>query len=273
MTQNFFAVCPRGLEALLAQELRALGAKTHSPVAGGAHFSGTLASAYAANLHSRIASRILWRVAEGNYRSEADLYDLARATVWEREFSPDQTLRVDVTAHRSPLRSLQFATLRIKDAIVDRARDRSGSRPSIERTRPDVQVLQGPRRKLSGPANVVNVIRVAAVNEDVAGSHPRCDLIEHGINRRRRHHHPHRTRRFELPDQVVNRRGPGRALARQLLHVVGASVEDYALMSAPQQPANHVCAHAAQPDHPDLHWWLGSSVLDVTADTRGHSSP
>ncbi|HYA60104.1 MAG TPA: THUMP domain-containing protein [Burkholderiaceae bacterium] len=141
MTQNFFAVCPRGLEALLAQELRALGAKTHSPVAGGAHFSGTLASAYAANLHSRIASRILWRVAEGNYRSEADLYDLARATVWEREFSPDQTLRVDVTAHRSPLRSLQFATLRIKDAIVDRARDRSGSRPSIERTRPDVQVL------------------------------------------------------------------------------------------------------------------------------------
>lgn len=118
-----------------------MGAQTPAPLAGGVHFTGTLASAYAANLHSRLASRILWRVAQGNYRNEADLYDLARATAWEREFSPDQSLRVDVTAHRSPLRSLQFATLRIKDGIVDRARDRSGSRPSIERARPDVQVL------------------------------------------------------------------------------------------------------------------------------------
>ncbi len=141
MTQNFFAVCPRGLEALLAQELRALGAKIHAPVAGGVDFGGTLASAYAANLHSRIASRVLWRVGQGGYRNEADLYDLARAVAWEQEFSTDQTLRVDVTAHRSPLRSLQFATLRIKDGIVDRARERSGARPSIERSQPDVQVL------------------------------------------------------------------------------------------------------------------------------------
>jgi len=141
MTQNFFAVCPRGLEALLAQELRALGAETQAPVPGGVHFSGALASAYAANLHSRIASRILWRIAEGNYRDETDLYGMARGIEWEREFSPDQTLRVDVTAQRSPLRSLQFATLRIKDGIVDRARELSGARPSIERTRPDVQVL------------------------------------------------------------------------------------------------------------------------------------
>ena len=141
MTQNFFAVCSRGLEALLAQELRTLGAKTQAPAPGGVHFSATLASAYAANLHSRIASRILWRVGESGYRDEGDLYDLARAIEWEREFSPDQSLRVDITAHRSPLRSLQFATLRIKDGIVDRARERSGARPSIDRARPDVSVL------------------------------------------------------------------------------------------------------------------------------------
>ncbi|HYB51100.1 MAG TPA: THUMP domain-containing protein [Burkholderiaceae bacterium] len=141
MTQDFFAVCPRGLEELLAGELRAVDASAVAPVAGGVHFRGSLAVGYAANLHSRIASRILWRVGQGSYHNETDLYDLARGTAWEREFSPNQSLRVDVTAHRSPLRSLQFATLRIKDAIVDRARDRSGARPSIDRLRPDVQVL------------------------------------------------------------------------------------------------------------------------------------
>ncbi len=141
MSETFFAVCPRGVEPLLADELRAIGAADATAAAGGARFSGTLATAYAANLHSRLASRVLWCLAEGGYRDETDLYDLARTVPWEREFSAEQTLRVDVTAHRSPLRSLQFATLRVKDAIVDRARERSGARPSIARQRPDVQVL------------------------------------------------------------------------------------------------------------------------------------
>ncbi|SPE32022.1 Ribosomal RNA large subunit methyltransferase L [Burkholderiales bacterium] len=141
MAETFFAVCPRGLEPVLAQELRTLGASAVRPAAGGAQFGGTLATAYAANLHCRIASRILWRVGQGSYRNETDLYELARQIAWEREFSPGQSLRVDVTANRSPLRSLQFVTLRVKDAIVDRARDRSGERPSIDRAHPDVQVL------------------------------------------------------------------------------------------------------------------------------------
>jgi putative N6-adenine-specific DNA methylase len=141
VAETFFAVCPRGLEPLLAQELQALGAAGVTAGAGGVRFGGTLATAYAANLHARIASRILWRVASGKYRSEDDLYELSHGVAWEREFSPEQRLRVDVTAHRSPLRSLQFATLRIKDGIVDRARERTGTRPSIDRAQPDVQVL------------------------------------------------------------------------------------------------------------------------------------
>ena len=141
MAEHFFAVCPRGIEPLLAQELRGLGAANVTPTAGCASFAGALATAYGANLHSRLASRILWRVGSGNYRSETDLYELAKAVAWEREFAPEQKLRVDVTAHRSPLRSLQFATLRVKDAVCDRARERGGSRPSIDRVQPDVQVL------------------------------------------------------------------------------------------------------------------------------------
>jgi putative N6-adenine-specific DNA methylase len=141
VTEHFFAVCPRGVEALLELELRVLGATALAPTAGGVSFSGALATAYAANLHSRIASRILWRAASGYYHNETDLYELALGVPWEREFAPEQRLRVDVTAHRSPLQSLQFATLRVKDAICDRARERSGTRPSIDRVRPDVQVL------------------------------------------------------------------------------------------------------------------------------------
>jgi len=141
VAEVFFAVCPRGLEEVLGRELQDLGADQVKAGAGGVQFGGTLGTAYAANLHSRVASRILWLVAAGPYRNEADLYALARDIAWEREFTPDQRLRVDLSATHSPLQSLQFATLRVKDAIVDRARDLTGTRPSVDRARPDVQVM------------------------------------------------------------------------------------------------------------------------------------
>jgi putative N6-adenine-specific DNA methylase len=139
--QRFFAICPRGLEAALADELRALDAAAIATEAGGASFSGALATGYAANLHSRLASRVLWEVARAEYAGENDLYAAAAAVPWEEHFGAKHLLRVDVTATRAPLRSLDFATLRIKDAIVDRLRDRTGARPSIDRARPDARVF------------------------------------------------------------------------------------------------------------------------------------
>ncbi len=140
-TERFFAICPRGLEPLLADELRALGAQQLAPEGGGVAFAGTMRTAYAANLSSRIASRVLWQVAAGDYRDEHGLYEQARAVSWEHHFDPRQTLRVDLSASRSPLRSLDFATLRIKDAVVDCLREATGARPSIDRARPDVRVF------------------------------------------------------------------------------------------------------------------------------------
>ena len=141
MSASFFAVCPRGLEAALSDELTALGAQSLRAEAGGVAFSGTLAVAYAANLHSRIASRILWQVGRRGYLSEQHLYDATQEVRWQDLMSPQQTLRVDVTASRSPLHSLEFAMLRIKDGIVDRLRVLTGERPSIDRTNPDVRVF------------------------------------------------------------------------------------------------------------------------------------
>jgi putative N6-adenine-specific DNA methylase len=138
---SFFAVCPRGLEGALADELAQRGAADLRREAGGVGFTGTLATGYAANLHSRVASRVLWQVGRRGYRGEQHLYDATQEVRWQDLMTPQQTLRVDVTAAGSPLRSLEFAMLRIKDGIVDRLRAVAGERPSIDRVRPDVRVF------------------------------------------------------------------------------------------------------------------------------------
>ena len=138
--ENFFATCPRGLETLLAEDLVAIGAQGVQAIPGGAHFSADWDACYAANLHSRIATRILWRVAQGRYAKEEDIYRLADETPWPRWFAPERTIRVDVTAIKSPLKSLEFVTLRIKDAVCDRFRADAGRRPDIDTRAPEVRV-------------------------------------------------------------------------------------------------------------------------------------
>ncbi len=140
MDERFFASCPRGLEATLVAELGAIGATDAVAVDGGVGFAGALDLAYRANLESRIASRILWRVGGGRYRNEQDVHALAKAIDWKRLFNAERTLRVDVAATRSPLTSLEFATLTIKDAVCDRFRDDTGVRPSVDKRAPDVRI-------------------------------------------------------------------------------------------------------------------------------------
>jgi putative N6-adenine-specific DNA methylase len=140
MTERFFAPCPRGLEAALATELGGLGATTVSAAEGGVAFAGARELAYRANLQSRLASRILWQIVRGPYRDDNDLYRLARDVDWTTHFRVDRTLRVDVAATHSPLASLEFATLKVKDAVCDRFRAVAGIRPSVEKQRPDVRV-------------------------------------------------------------------------------------------------------------------------------------
>jgi len=138
--ERYFAPCPRGLETALADELERLGAGDIAPADGGVAFAGALELAYRANLESRLASRVLWRVGDGAYRDERDVHALAYSLDWPRWFRADRTLRVDVAATRSPLKSLEFATLRIKDAVCDRHRAVAGKRPTVSKDRPDVRV-------------------------------------------------------------------------------------------------------------------------------------
>jgi len=105
---HYFTTCPRGLEALLAEDLAKAGGQDIATVPGGAGCSGSLETGYRINLESRIATRALWRIARGGYRDEADVYRLAYDVDWSRLFSVDRSIRVYVTAIRSPLKSIEF---------------------------------------------------------------------------------------------------------------------------------------------------------------------
>ena len=138
---HFFATCPRGLEAILQQELLTQGASQVLPSEGGVAFSGDFSVMARANMHSRTASRVLWQIAPvQHYRNEHDIYRLAATVDWHQHMGVDHTLRVDVTGQRCPLPSLEFVTLRIKDAICDHFRTRCQRRPSVNTQTPDVRV-------------------------------------------------------------------------------------------------------------------------------------
>ena len=140
MNQQFFATCPRGLEALLVEELQGIGAKNITPTDGGVSFMGDIGVCYQANLHSRIATRILWQVARGKYASEDDLYQAAYKINWSNWFDVKHDFMVKVTGVKCPLKSLEFATLRIKDAVCDKFRQTVGSRPYIDTKNPAVRI-------------------------------------------------------------------------------------------------------------------------------------
>jgi putative N6-adenine-specific DNA methylase len=137
---HFFAPCPRGLESVLVTELEQLGAASVQARDGGVQFQGDWRICYRANLESRIASRILWQVASQPYTSEADIYNTAHALPWNDWFAPALTIRVNLAAIKCPLRSLDFATLKIKDAVCDKFREIAGSRPSVDTAQPDIRI-------------------------------------------------------------------------------------------------------------------------------------
>jgi putative N6-adenine-specific DNA methylase len=139
-SEAFFASAPRGLEDLLLKEVISLGGADATCVAGGVAFSGGWETGYRVNLWSRIASRVLCRISEFQYANEHDVYAAAKAIDWTKYFAVERSIRVNVTAQKSPLKSLEFATLRIKDAVCDRFRDTIGKRPDVDRVAPDVRV-------------------------------------------------------------------------------------------------------------------------------------
>ncbi len=138
--EAFFATCPRGLEALLAEDIVASGGQQVAATPGGASFSGSWEACYRVNLESRIATRVLWRVASADYLNEADIYQLANGVAWPKLFKVEHSIRVYVTAVRAPFKSIEYITLKVKDAVCDRFRADCGQRPDVNTAAPAVRI-------------------------------------------------------------------------------------------------------------------------------------
>ncbi|MCF7978728.1 MAG: bifunctional 23S rRNA (guanine(2069)-N(7))-methyltransferase RlmK/23S rRNA (guanine(2445)-N(2))-methyltransferase RlmL [Chromatiaceae bacterium] len=136
--QRFFVSAARNLESLLADELRGLGIETAVETRAGVDFSGSLADAYRVCLWSRVASRVLLPLSDFAAPNPDALYAGVREIDWSEHLGPEQTLAVSVDSARSQIEHTQFAAQRVKDAIVDQIRERSGSRPSVRPIQPDL---------------------------------------------------------------------------------------------------------------------------------------
>jgi putative N6-adenine-specific DNA methylase len=142
MTQlNLFLPCPAGVEDLLTAEVRRVSKARPEVARAGVYARGTWADVLALNLHSRLAQRVLVEVMHAEYHHEDDIYQAACDTQWEHWLTPRHTFKIDATAVLSPLQSLNFAALRVKDGLCDRFRHFEGARPSVDTERPDVRVF------------------------------------------------------------------------------------------------------------------------------------
>lgn len=135
-----FASCPRGLESVLQQELQRMGAEQIAPVDGGVGFSGSQDLLMRVNLQSRVASRVLLRLAQGPYRSERDVNALAMQVNWPHHFTVEHTIKVKTDGVGAQVKSLEYVSLTVKDAICDRFRQAQLGRPSVDTRTPDVRI-------------------------------------------------------------------------------------------------------------------------------------
>jgi putative N6-adenine-specific DNA methylase len=152
------AQCSRGLEEVLAKELRELGSTEVEPVSGGVLFEADRVQACRVLLWVRSAARILEPVAYGEVLDFGDLYDLVAGIRWEDLIGADRTFAVQASVSRSSITDHQFAALKVKDAVVDRIRSKRGRRPNVDRKLPDV------------PLRIVVRESHAHVFRDLAGS-------------------------------------------------------------------------------------------------------
>ncbi|KAF1713541.1 bifunctional 23S rRNA (guanine(2069)-N(7))-methyltransferase RlmK/23S rRNA (guanine(2445)-N(2))-methyltransferase RlmL [Pseudoxanthomonas sangjuensis] len=137
---KFFVSCAKGLEYLLADELLALGAEKASATIAGANAEGEQADAQRAVLWSRLASRVLWPIAEFDCPDEQALYDGAMEVNWQKHLSADLSLAIDAHVSGEAITHSRFAAQKVKDAIVDQFRNFALPRPSVDVENPDVRI-------------------------------------------------------------------------------------------------------------------------------------
>ncbi len=137
---KLFASTPKGMEQLLADEIKKYGGYHMTPVRAGVEFTGTLETAYKLCLWSRIANRVLLPLPSFEAKTPEALYDGIQKTDWSQHMAPEGTLSVDFNISRSKINHSHYAALKVKDAIVDQFRDKYDLRPSVDTEYPDLRI-------------------------------------------------------------------------------------------------------------------------------------
>ncbi|MGJ7903833.1 THUMP domain-containing protein, partial [Lysobacter sp. 1R34A] len=137
---KFYASCGKGLEYLLADELIALGCQRATAATAGVNVEGDLADAQRAVLWSRLASRVLWPIAEFDCPDEHALYAGVAALPWPEHMESVHTLAVDAHVSGEAITHARYAAQRIKDAVVDVMRAQTGARPDVDTDTPDLRL-------------------------------------------------------------------------------------------------------------------------------------
>jgi putative N6-adenine-specific DNA methylase len=135
---KLFATCARGLETILADELRQIGAREIEPGRGGVAFAGDRATLYKANLWLRTAVRVLQPILEADVHSPDELYQAVQTIEWAQYLTLEHTFAVDCNVRDSQITHSLFAALRSKDAICDQFVAKCGKRPSVNVEEPMV---------------------------------------------------------------------------------------------------------------------------------------
>ncbi len=154
---TFFATSPKGIELLLEDELKELGAENVKLSRAGVSFSGSLETAYKACLWLRTANRVLMPISTFEASTPQQLYDHIYKIDWNDHLSASGSMSVDFNSSNSDITHTQFGALKVKDAIVDQFRNRFGDRPSINTRTPDVRI------------NIYILKNLATVSIDLSG--------------------------------------------------------------------------------------------------------
>ncbi len=139
-TVELFVSCPRGLEGLLLDEVRSLGAEDARETVAGVRLRGDLALGYRLCLWSRLANRVLLVLARFPATDATALYDGVAAIDWATHLRPNGSLAVDFTGVLPGVDNTHFGALKVKDAVVDALRQPDGTRPSVDRAQPDLRI-------------------------------------------------------------------------------------------------------------------------------------
>jgi 23S rRNA (guanine2445-N2)-methyltransferase / 23S rRNA (guanine2069-N7)-methyltransferase len=135
---SFLALTSPGIEVLLADEIKELGGEQVVQKPEGVYFSASMALGYKISVWTRLATRVMLKLGEGEAQNKDALFKAASTINWAEHFTSETTFAIDFVGYSEEIRNSQFGGLTIKDAIVDQFREQGLERPNVDKKSPQI---------------------------------------------------------------------------------------------------------------------------------------